>query len=499
MSYETVIGIEVHVQLSTRSKMFCGCRADVFGAAPNTLVCPVCLGLPGALPRINRQALRYGTMVALALNCRIAPYTRFYRKNYHYPDLVKGYQITMYDEPLGQHGFVDLDLGGLPRRICIERVHLEEDTGKSMHAPGRTLLDFNRSGVPLVEIVTAPDFRSLEEVQAYAQELQQLVRYLQVSSGDMEKGALRFEINVSLRPAGSDELGVKVELKNLNSLRALQRALQYEIARQQSALEAGQPLRQETCGWDEEREETFVQRSKEASSDYRYFPDPDLPPLRPAPEWVAELWAALPELPWQRRARFVAEYDLRPYDAALLTEDRAVADYFEKAAALAADPQMPGPISPQTLAHWITGELFCLLKESGQDIAQTPLRPALLVELVALVQRGAINASVAKELLPEILERGGSPRRLVQERGLARISSREQLASLVAQALAAHPQVVDEYLGAKEAALQFLIGQVMQASRGRADPHLLHELLRDQLETLRQVRSRSRPVQDGHR
>lgn len=482
VSYEMVVGIEVHVQLDTQSKMFCGCRAGASTAEANTRVCPVCLGLPGSLPVINQQAVEYGLMLGLALNCQVAPYTRFYRKNYHYPDLVKGYQITMYDEPLCENGYLDLELAGRVQRIRITRVHLEEDTGKSMHGEGQTCVDFNRSGIPLAEVVTEPDFRTLEEVSAYALQLQQLVRYLGVSSGDMEKGALRFEVNVSLQPADSSEMGVKVELKNLNSFRAVLRALEYEVQRHQAALEAGQPLLQETRGWDEARQVTFPQRSKEYSSDYRYFPEPDLPPLRPDPAWVAEVRAALPELPWARRARFCRQYDLRPYDAALLTEDRAVADYYERVIAESAVRELGRPISAQTIAHWVTGEVFRLLKEGQRTIGQSLLTPALLMEAITLVEEATITAGVGKELLGEAFRRGVSPRQLVEQRGLARITSAEVLAPLVAQAIADHPQVVADYMEGKETAIRFLIGQVMRASRGRADPHLVQELLRGQLE-----------------
>jgi aspartyl-tRNA(Asn)/glutamyl-tRNA(Gln) amidotransferase subunit B len=485
VSHEMVVGIEVHVQLDTQSKMFCGCRAGESSAEPNTLVCPVCLGLPGSLPVINQQAVEYGLMLGLALNCQIAPYTRFYRKNYHYPDLVKGYQITMYDEPLCERGYLDLTLDGRVQRIRITRVHLEEDTGKSMHVEGQTCVDLNRSGVPLAEVVTEPDFRTLEEVHAYVLQLQQLVRYLGVSSGDMEKGALRFEVNVSLRPAGSSEMGVKTELKNLNSFRAVLRALEYEVQRQQSALDAGIPLRQETRGWDEARQVTFAQRSKEYSSDYRYFPEPDLPPLRPDPAWVAEVRAALPELPWVRRARFCQEYDLRPYDAALLTEDRVVADYYERVVAESVLRAQGRPISGQTIAHWMTGEVFRLLKESHQAIDQCLLTPARLLEAITLVEEATITAGVGKELLEEAFRTGAFPRQLVEERGLARITSVDALAPLVAQAIADHPQVVADYVQGKDTAIRFLIGRVMRATRGKADPHLVQELLRDQLEARR--------------
>ena len=486
MAYEAVIGIEAHVQLATRSKMFCGCSADIFAAEPNTHLCPVCLGLPGSLPTINEQAVRHVVALGLALNCQVAPSSRFYRKNYHYPDLVKGYQITMYDLPICRDGWMDLALEGTVRRIGITRVHLEEDTGKSLHLEGKTCVDFNRSGVPLAEVVTEPDLSTPEEVRAYVVQLQQVIRYLGVGSGDMEKGALRIEVNVSVRPAGSAEMGTKVEVKNLNSFRAVLRSLEYEVQRQQAALERGEALLQETRGWDEARQVTFPQRSKEYAADYRYFPEPDLPPLRLEPAWVESVRARLPELPWVRRARFVTRYGLPPATAALLTEEPAVAETFEAAVAESARQGLAEQVSPQTIAHWVTGELFRLLKESGKGTAETPLRPAGLVETIALVEEGTITAGVGKEILAELFQDGGSPRQRVQERGLARIGDREALAAAVAQAIAGNPKVVSDYLGGKETAIRFLIGQVMRATRGQADPNVTAELLGKQLEALRE-------------
>lgn len=479
--YEAVIGIEVHTQLSTRSKVFCRCRADVFGAAPNTLVCPVCLGLPGSLPVINQRAVEHTVALGLALNCQVPAVSRFYRKNYHYPDLVKGYQITMYDVPLCEAGWIDLEADGAVSRIGITRVHLEEETGKSMHVEGQTLVDFNRSGLPLAEIVTEPGFRSLEEVRVYMLQLQQLLRYLGVSSGDMEKGALRIEPNVSLRPAGSSEMGTKVELKNLNSFRAVLRGLEYEIARQQELLQRGESVFQETRGWDEARQVTFAQRSKEYASDYRYFPEPDLPPLRLDPAWVEAIRAGLPELPWVRRARFGEQYALRPYDAGLLTDDWHVADFYEAAVAEITREGLGETVSPQTIAHWVTGEVFRLLKESSVGITETLLKPGLLLEAIALVEEGTVTSVVGKELLERAFVEGSSPRESVQQRALARIASREALYPVVAQVIADNPDVVRDYLGGKETAIRFFIGQVMRATRGQADPHLAAALLREQL------------------
>jgi aspartyl-tRNA(Asn)/glutamyl-tRNA(Gln) amidotransferase subunit B len=485
MPYEPVIGMEIHTQLSTDSKMFCGCQAEIFASEPNTLTCPTCLGLPGALPTINWKAVEHTVRLGLALNCRIAPFSRFYRKNYHYPDLVKGYQITMYDQPLCEGGWIELQVRGITKRIGITRVHVEEETGKSMHLEGYTYIDFNRSGLPLAEIVTEPDFETVEEVHAYMLQMQQLVRYLGISSGDMERGAMRFEVNVSIRPAGSKEMGTKVELKNLNSFRAVLRSIDYEIDRQRSALEAGRSLVQETRGWDEGRQITFPQRSKEHAEDYRYFPEPDLPPLRLDPAWVEELCDGLPELPWERRARFIQAYGLRPYDASLLTEDRMLANYYEETISENIRKGLPAQVSPQTIANWVVGEVFRLLKESGKAITETPLRPALLIELVAMVQKGTITARVGKKVLEESFHDGTSPRQLVEQRGLARIVSRDTLAPIVGQVIAENPQGRDDYVSGKETAIQFFIGQVMKATRGKADPKLTRELLEEQLAALK--------------
>lgn len=485
MTYEPVIGVEIHVQLNTPSKLFCGCRAQAFAQEPNTQVCPVCLGLPGALPAVNRRAVEYTVMLGLALHCQVAPRARFARKHYSYPDLVKGFQISMYDRPLCRDGWIALPVNGARRRARIARVHLEEETGRSIHLEGQTRVDYNRAGLPLAEVVTEPDFRSPDEVAAYMHQMQQLVRYLEISSGDMDKGALRFEVNLSLRPAGSEALGTKVELKNLNSFRAVLQAIAYEVERQRLALDRGESLAQETRGWDEERAVTVPQRSKEYAADYRYFPEPDLPPLPLEPPLVDHIRAQLPELPWARRDRFVEEYGLRPYDAALLTEERAVADYYERAIAETVHQGVARRVSTRVVAHWVTGELFRLLKERDVPVDQLALPPALLVELIDLVEGGEITAGVGKALLEEVLERGVSPRRLVERRGLARIASPEELAPIVDQVIADHAGVVEDYLGGKETAVRYLIGRVMEATGGRADPRRTAELLREQLEVLR--------------
>jgi len=474
--YEVVIGLEVHAQLLTRSKMFCGCANDFAPAEPNTRVCPVCLGMPGVLPVINAKAVEYTVMTGLALNCRVPEYTRWHRKNYNYPDLPKGYQISQYDLPLTRDGWLEIEVEGVPRRIGIRRVHLEEDTAKLFHVNGHSLIDFNRAGVPLMEIVSEPDMRSVEEARLYSLKLRQILRYLGVNSGDMEKGAIRFEANVSLRPRGSTEYGTRTEIKNLNSFRALLRSLEFEIERQRQILESGGVVEQETMGWDEERGVTVPQRGKEYAHDYRYFPEPDLPPLALSREWVEELSARLPELPDARRDRFMRQYGLSSYDAGVLTAERAVADYYEACVA-AGD----GQIEPKVVANWVSGELFRLMKLHEQEIEQVRVKPKQLITLLRLVQQGAISGSVAKTVLEEVFATGADPQAIVEQKGLTQISDEERLAAIVDQVIAENPKPVEDYLGGKAEAIRFLIGQVMKATRGQANPALANRLLQARL------------------
>jgi len=487
VEYEAVIGMEVHVQLLTKSKMFCRCSADYAGAPPNTLVCPVCLGMPGTLPVINRKAVEYTIMTALALNCEIAEFAKFDRKNYFYPDLVKGYQISQYDLPLSRNGWLEIEIDGKRKRIRIRRVHLEEDTAKLIHVhrdgQSYSLIDFNRSGVPLMEIVSEPDIRSPEEARQYLIKLRTILRYLGVSTADMEKGAMRCEANVSLRPVGSKEYGTRVEVKNLNSFRSVKLALEYEIERQKRLLEAGGKVEQETMGWDESRGVTVLQRSKEYAHDYRYFPEPDLPPLVIEREWVEEIRARLPELPDAKRDRFVAQYGLSRYDAGVLVADRAVADYFEACVRAGA-----GRAEPKAIANWITGELFRLMKAQGVEIEEVRITPDRLVALIGMVEDGTITASTAKKVLAEVFETGRAPEEIVRERGLAQISDVEALSRVVDEVIAANPKAVADYLAGKKPVLRFLVGQVMKATRGKANPKLANELL---LEKLKQEQGRS--------
>ena len=489
MRYEAVIGMEVHAQLLTKSKMFCRCSADYAAAEPNTHVCPVCLGMPGVLPVINRKAVEYTIMTALALNCQIPQYSKFDRKNYFYPDLVKGYQISQYDLPLSRDGWLEVEasprgsargVDGERCRIGIRRVHLEEDTAKLVHVhrggESYSLVDFNRSGVPLMEIVSEPDIRSPEEARLYLLKLRTIMRYLGVSTGDMEKGAMRCEANVSLRPVGAGEYGTRVEIKNLNSFRSVKLALEYEIERQRRILEEGGTIEQETMGWDEARNITVLQRSKEYADDYRYFPEPDLPPLILSREWVEGIRARLPELPDAKLERFVREYGLSRYDAGVLVTERAVADYFEECVKAGT-----GRVEPKAIANWVTGELFRLMKAKEAEIGQVEITPDRLVALIGLVQDGTISITAAKEVFAEVFEAGRAPDEIVRERGLAQISDLAELSSIVDEVIAANPKPVADHRGGKEQALGFLVGQVMRATRGKANPKVVNELLLEKL------------------
>lgn len=476
MPYEAIIGMEVHAQVITASKMFCSCSADYASAPPNTHVCPVCLGMPGVLPVINHRAVEATILTGLALNCRIPEFSKFDRKNYPYPDLPKGYQISQYDYPLCVEGWLEIEAGGGPKRVRIRRVHLEEDTAKLIHQGDYSLIDYNRAGVPLMEIVTESDLRSAEEAWRYLLKLHTILRYLGVSTGNMEEGAMRCEVNISLRPVGAAELGTKVEIKNLNSFRSVRQAIAYEIARQSAILDRGGCVQQVTVGWDEDRQCTVFQRSKEFAEDYRYFPEPDLPPLELSREWVEEIRARLPELPDAKRKRFVAEYGIKEDDAALLVAERAVADYFE-AAAQAAE----GIVAPQVVANWIVGEVFRLLRDSGQEISQIKVRPEGLVGLLSLIAKGTINATVGKEVLMEMFASGDSAEAIIARRGLTQISDEVKLGEVVRQVIEQNPKAVTQFLEGKEAALGFLIGQVMRATRGQANVKIVERLLREEL------------------
>jgi aspartyl-tRNA(Asn)/glutamyl-tRNA(Gln) amidotransferase subunit B len=472
--YEPVIGLEVHVQLATATKIFCGCPTS-FGAPPNTNVCPVCLGMPGALPVLNRAAVELALKAALALDCDTRPQSRFARKNYFYPDLPKGYQISQYDEPLAEHGRVDIVVDGVLRRIGVTRVHMEDDAGKSIHDGFRdsdrfSYVDLNRSGTPLIEIVSEPDMRSSEEAYAYLTQIKQTLQFVEVSTCDMEKGHLRCDANVSVRPRGAQRLGVKAEVKNLNSFRFLRQALDYEIARQVAVLESGGRVVQETRLYNPDVGETFSMRSKEDAHDYRYFPEPDLVPLRIGDQWLAEVRATMPELPARKRARFIGEFGLREYDADVLTATRASSEYFETAAHASGDPK--------TAANWVMGDLMGMLKAEGREIGQSPVTAEHLGDLVKRIAAGEISGKLAKEIFPKMFASGESAGTIIEREGLRQISDAGALDQVIVEIVANFPKQVAQYRAGKTTVLNFLVGQAMRATRGQANVAVVTELLK---------------------
>lgn len=477
MVYEAVIGLEVHAQLQTRSKMFCGCGTE-FGKPPNTQTCPVCLGMPGTLPVINRKAVEMAIRTGLALNCTIRPQNRFARKNYFYPDLPKGYQISQYEAPICEKGWVDVEAGGTVKRVHVRRAHLEEDAGKNLHDGGGadSRVDLNRAGTPLLEIVTEPDFRSSDEVIAYLKKLRDILMYLEVCDGNMEQGSLRCEPNLSLRPVGQPALGTKVELKNINSFRFVKEALEYEIKRQAKVLSEGGKIRQETRLWDADQGETAVMRSKEEAHDYRYFPDPDLVPLAISEEWIGELRRTVPELPSARHQRFIADYGLPEYDAGVLTASRPLADYFEACVKLFGQPK--------TVSNWVMGELLRELNNAGLSADASPVSPERLVSLLQLVEKGTISLKVAREIFPEVYASaasGKTPEQIVQEKGLLQVSDEGALEKIIEEVMAKNQAQVAQYRSGKETVLGFFVGQVMKASGGKANPGKVNELLKRKL------------------
>lgn len=472
MTYAVSVGLEVHVQLRTKSKMFCGC-ATTIGSEPNTNVCPVCLGYPGAMPVMNREAVRLTVLTGLMLGCEINPYSKFDRKSYFYPDMPKNYQITQYDKPLCLGGAVEISVAGGTRRIAMTRIHLEEDVGKSTHHATCSGVDFNRAGVPLMEIVTEPELASVEETGAFLQTLKQILLYTGVSDCNLEDGNLRCDVNVSVRPTGQKGLGTKAEIKNMNSFKAVQAALAFEIDRQIDILQGGGRIVQETRRWDPDTGMTITMRSKEDAHDYRYFPEPDLLPVVLDAGQIEAWRADLPELPSRRRIRLVAEYGLPEYDAGVLAADRRVADFFEAAARASGNGK--------AVSNWVMTDVLRLLTETGKSLDASALTPEALAELVGLVGDGTINMPTAKELLPELFTRGGRPGALVAARGLGQMSDGGEIVRLVDQAIAAHPKTVADWKAGKQAAAAFFVGQVMKLSRGKADPKLAGRLVAERL------------------
>ena len=493
MDYETVIGLEVHVQLRTKSKMFCGCSADYASAPPNTHVCPVCLGMPGVLPAINRQAIEYTMMTALALNCAISENTKFDRKNYPYPDLMKGYQISQYDMPIARQGWLTIRLDGEEKKVSITRVHLEEDVAKLLHhtpvdGEPHSLVDVNRSGVPLMEIVGEPDLRSPEEAREYLMKLHAILQYLGVSTANMEEGSFRCDANISIRPAGSTEFMAKVEVKNMNSFKAVYRALEFEAKRQRKAAEEGERLVQETRGWVEEKGQTVSQRSKEYAHDYRYFPEPDLPPLVLGREWIEKTRSKLPELPEARRSRFIAEYELPTDDAKELTSSKAKADYFEELVKILEQKIVQKNLSiaerAKLASNWIMRDVNRIINAENIDIDafRAKVNPPQLGEWIAYNYDGAVNTSGAVFGLDVTFKTGKGAANVIDEHGLSQISDTQEIDETLNKVIASNPQAVADYKAGKDAALKFLVGQVMKETRGRANAQMVNEILRKKLE-----------------
>lgn len=474
MNFETVIGLEVHAQLLTDTKIFCNCSTK-FGGAPNSHTCPVCLGMPGVLPVLNKKVVEFAMKMALATNCIINPSNCFARKNYFYPDLPKGYQISQYAYPLAEHGYILIESGGKPKKIGITRIHMEEDAGKLIHDENNpaSYVDLNRAGVPLIEIVGEPDIRSPEEAADYLKRLHEILVYLEICDGNMEEGSFRCDANVSIRPVGQQEFGTRTELKNLNSFRNVQRALEYEVKRQQYLVENGQNIVQETRLWDDAQGVTNPMRSKEEAHDYRYFPDPDLVPVIVDHAWVEEIRSGMPELPMAKRERFINEYRIPAYDAGVLTAEKPLAEYYEDVVKLCGKPKQAG--------NWVMGDLLRFLKEEKRDIRQCPITAKSLADMIILIEEGAISGKMAKEVIDHMYKTGKTPQAIISEKGLTQITDEGELTKTITAIMSAHPKQLADYRGGKEKLFGFFVGQVMKATQGNANPQLANDLLKKML------------------
>jgi len=474
MDFEAVIGLEVHAQLLTDTKIFCGCSAK-FGAAPNSHTCQICLGMPGVLPVLNKKVVEFAMKMALATDCEINKSCSFARKNYFYPDLPKGYQISQYAYPLAEHGYVILDVDGKQKKIGITRIHMEEDAGKLIHDEHNPVsyIDLNRTGVPLIEIVSEPDMRSPEEAADYLKRLHEILVYLEICDGNMEEGSFRCDANVSIKPKGQKEFGTRAELKNMNSFRNVQRALEYEIKRQQYIVENGGTVVQETRLWDDAQGSTTSMRSKEEAHDYRYFPDPDLVPILVDKAWVEKIRKQIPELPLAKRERFVKDYQIPAYDAGVLTADKALADYYEEVVRLCA--------KPKAASNWVMGDVLRFLNEEKREIKSCPITPVALAEMISLIDEGTISGKMAKDIVEEMYKTGKQPKKIIEEKGLVQITDEDELIITITSIMEANPQQLTDYRGGKEKLFGFFVGQVMKATQGKANPQLVNELLKKML------------------
>jgi aspartyl-tRNA(Asn)/glutamyl-tRNA(Gln) amidotransferase subunit B len=472
--YETVIGLEVHVELHTASKIFCGCSTS-FGAPPNTHTCPVCLGHPGVLPVLNRRALEYAMKAAMALNCEIATDSKFDRKNYFYPDSPKAYQISQYDKPVGENGWIDIEVNGRAKRIGVTRVHLEEDAGKLTHVDGgyASLVDFNRVGTPLIEIVSEPDLRSPEEARAYLEKLKAIMLYCDVSDVKMEEGSLRCDANVSIRPFGQEKFGTRAELKNMNSFRGVQKGLEYEEIRQADVLDSGGQVVQETRRWDDDQGKTITMRSKEEAHDYRYFPDPDLVSMHIDDVWKARVRATIPELPDARKARYTSEFGLPSYDAEVITASKKLADFFEESLQYTKDAK--------AISNWIMGDLLGYMNANNLELTDVKITGKGLGEMIGLIEKGTISSKIAKTVFKELIETGKDPQTIVEEQGLVQISDEGAIKAIVERVVDNNPQSVADFKAGKEKAIGFLVGQIMKETKGKANPGLVNKLILESL------------------